>query len=74
MTAPAARGRGLARLLYGALITRARAAGHERIVCEVNADPPNPASDAFHRAFGFAPVGTAPLENGKTVSYLALRL
>ena len=74
VTAQAARGRGLARMLYDDLIARARSAGHERIVCEVNADPPNPASDAFHRSFGFVPVGTAPLENGKTVSYLELRL
>jgi predicted GNAT superfamily acetyltransferase len=56
--------------LFGA----ARAAGHERIVCEVNSDPPNPASEAFHKALGFAPVGEALLGNGKTVTYLALKL
>ncbi|HJV43881.1 GNAT family N-acetyltransferase, partial [Caulobacter sp.] len=55
----AARGRGLARRLYNDLFAAARAAGHARIVCEVNSDPPNPASDAFHAALGFAPVGTA---------------
>ena len=71
VTAPHARGRGLARALYAHLFDVARVAGHVRIVCEVNADPPNPASDAFHSALGFAPVGSAVLANGKTVSYLA---
>jgi predicted GNAT superfamily acetyltransferase len=69
VTAPAARGRGLARSLYERLIVRARAAGHDRIVCEVNSDPPNPVSEAFHAAMGFAPVGTASLGNGKVVTY-----
>ncbi len=74
VTAASARGRGLARTLYEGLIERALAAGHDRIVCEVNSDPPNPASDAFHKRFGFEPVGSAPLANGKTVTYLALTI
>ncbi|WP_232495887.1 GNAT family N-acetyltransferase [Novosphingobium kaempferiae] len=69
-----ARGRGLAKQLYAHLFDAARDAGHQRIVCEVNSDPPNPASDAFHAALGFAPVGEALLGNGKTVTYLALEL
>lgn len=74
VTAAAARGRRLASAMYEALIAHARAAGHARIVCEVNSDPPNPVSEAFHRAFGFAPVGSAGLANGKTVTYLELPL
>jgi predicted GNAT superfamily acetyltransferase len=74
VVAPEARGRGLARKLYAHLFDAARAAGHERVVCEVNSDPPNPASDAFHAALGFTPVGEALLENGKTVTYLSLEL
>lgn len=70
VTAPASRGQGLARALYAHLFEAARAAGHYRVVCEVNSDPPNPASDAFHRAQGFVPVGKAQLGNGKTVTYL----
>jgi predicted GNAT superfamily acetyltransferase len=66
---PAARGRGLARALYANLFERARVAGHERVVCEVNAEPPNPASDAFHAAMGFAEVGSATLGGGKQVRY-----
>ncbi|MGE0279426.1 MAG: GNAT family N-acetyltransferase [Rhizobiaceae bacterium] len=72
VTAPEARGRGHARRIYLALFTAARFAGHERIVCEVNSDPPNPASDAFHAALGFEEVGSAAIHDGKkTVRYLA---
>jgi hypothetical protein len=69
--APAARGRGHARLLYEDLFTRAVAAGHERVVCEINREPPNPGSDAFHAALGFNEVGSAAIHGGaKTVRYL----
>jgi predicted GNAT superfamily acetyltransferase len=71
VVAPAARGRGLARMLYERLFEQARAAGHGQVVCEVNADPPNPASDAFHKALGFVEIGSARLPNGKTVRYFA---
>jgi len=64
------RGQGLAARLYRDLFERARAAGHDRIVCEVNLDPPNPGSDAFHARMGFAEVGRAELQpGGKTVRY-----
>lgn len=69
---PSARGRGHARRLYEELFSAARAAGHDIVVCEVNADPPNPASDAFHAALGFAEVGSAAIHGGrKTVRYFA---
>ncbi|PLX43216.1 MAG: GNAT family N-acetyltransferase [Hyphomicrobiales bacterium] len=75
IVAPEARGRGLARALYGALISAARAAGHEILCCEVNIDPPNPGSEAFHARLGFERVGAAVLEEtGKKVGYWALRL
>ena len=71
VVADRARGRGLARALYDDLFAAAKAAGHERIVCEVNSDPPNPASDRFHAALGFVTVGTAQIHGGKkTVTYL----
>ena len=70
-----ARGKGHARRLYVDLIDRARAAGHHVLVCEVNLDPPNPASDAFHAALGFEQIGTAKVhEMEKSVRYFALRL
>ncbi len=51
--APQARGRGHARRLYEDFFAHAQREGHEIAVCEVNADPPNPGSDAFHAALGF---------------------
>jgi hypothetical protein len=71
VVAARSRGRGLAGALYRDLFDAARAAGHTRVVCEVNVDPPNPASDAFHERQNFAEVGRAKLANGKTVRYLS---
>lgn len=71
----AARGRGLARTLYGELEAETRVQGRERLVCEINAVPANPRSDAFHAALGFSPVGEQHLEDrGKTVRYWAKEL
>lgn len=64
-----AHGQGLGKALYDRLFDEAKAAGFARVVCEVNLDPPNPGSLAFHERMGFAPVGEAKLENGKTVRY-----
>ena len=70
VVAPEARGRRHARRLYDELFDRARAAGHDEIVCEVNIEPPNPASDAFHARLGFTEVGRGSLPAGKSVCYL----
>jgi uncharacterized protein len=59
VVAPDARGRGYAGLLYADLFDRACRAGHDIVACEVNRDPPNPASDAFHAAQGFAAISPA---------------
>jgi predicted GNAT superfamily acetyltransferase len=75
VVASTARGRGLARALYDDLFEHAVAAGHERVVCEVNTEPPNPASDAFHAALGFVEVGMASVYDGsRTVRYLSRAL
>ena len=75
MVASTARGRGCARRLYHDLFEQAVRTGHERIVCEVNARPPNPESDAFHAALGFIEVGNASIHNdSKTVRYLSRAL
>ncbi len=71
VVAPQARGLGLARRLYDALGQRTRAAGLPRLTCEVNAVPPNPASDALHRSLGFETVGEGRLPGGKTVRYMS---
>src|ERR1700728_800123 len=65
-----ARGMGIARLLYDDLFARAKQAGHDRVVCEVNIEPPNLVSEAFHVAMGFDVVGQATIYDGtKTVRY-----
>jgi predicted GNAT superfamily acetyltransferase len=75
VVSPSVRGRGYARLLYTDLFEQARRAAHHVVVCEVNSDPPNPASDAFHAAFEFEEVGRATTHEGsKTVRYLARAL
>lgn len=72
---PSVRGRGLARRFYTDVIAAARAEGHTLLCAEINLDPPNPVSDAFHAAMGFRPVGEAALvDRGKTVRYFTLRL
>ncbi len=73
--AASARGRGLARALYEDFFAKAAVAGHTMIACEVNSDPPNPGSDAFHAALGFSIVGEAAIYGGKrTVRYYVRRL
>ncbi len=68
---PAHQGRGIARGLYRDLFERARASDAGAVVCEVNSEPRNPASDAFHAALGFGTIGEARLAGrGKTVRYL----
>jgi uncharacterized protein len=70
IVAASARGRGIARILYDDLFTVAQRAGQERIVCEVNLNPPNPTSHAFHLKMGFKEVGRADIHFGtKTVCY-----
>jgi uncharacterized protein len=75
VVAASARRRGCARRLYRSLFEHAATAGHERVVCEVNINPPNPASDTFHAALGFVEVGSASVHEGsKTVRYLSRSL
>ncbi len=74
VVAARARGRGLARALYGDLFATAAADGQTLAAAEVNIDPPNPASLAFHAASGFLPVGEAPAPGGKSVRYFVRSL
>ena len=71
----AARGEGLARALVCNLFAEAKQAGHDRVVCEVNIDPPNPASEVFHAAMGFVGVGQGTIHSGtKSVLYFEKEL
>jgi len=75
VVAPAVRGLGYARLLYADLFRHAWQSGHRLVVCEVNRNPPNPASDAFHARQGFSELGQAAIPGGsKTVRYLCRNL
>jgi predicted GNAT superfamily acetyltransferase len=64
VVAPRAHGRGIGRALYAAVHDRARELGLAEVTCEVNLDPPNPQSLAFHRRLGFAQVGEQSTKGG----------
>ena len=75
VVSPAARRRGLARQMYAGLFQTAANAGHTVVLCEVNQEPPNPASDALHAALGFQGVGEATVYGGsRTVRYMARQM
>jgi len=61
----AARGQGLADRLYDDLLALARAQGLERVTCEIDVVPPNPASTRFHARRGFREVGRQAVQDGK---------
>lgn len=63
---------GVGKALYSAVAGAAADANYPLICAEVNTDPPNPGSLAFHAKQGFETVGEAHLpERGKSVRYLA---
>jgi len=75
MIHPDFRRRGLALQIYQELEQLARAATIPRLCCEVNLDPPNPASHQLHQQLGFESVGTRKTENdSKQVDMLVKRL
>ena len=62
------RRRGIATMLYDAL--ESFAAGHGRMVCEVNSEPPNVESLAFHRNRGYVEIGELTQADGHRVVML----
>lgn len=66
VVSPRARGRGVGRALYRAVIDAANAQGYGCVLAEVNERPPNPGSMAFHVALGFRVIGRADHGPGKT--------
>jgi predicted GNAT superfamily acetyltransferase len=64
------RRRGLGTGLYRAVERRVADAGVPAIALEVNADPPNPPSLAFHRRLGYREVGRQDTPYGIVVSMM----
>jgi len=72
---PDAYGKGLGRRLYEDLFDAAIMANHTRLCCEINCDPPNRGSVAFHEKLGFTPFGPPrKLRTGKAVQYFSKTL
>jgi predicted GNAT superfamily acetyltransferase len=61
---------GVGSALYSDLEREARLRSVPRIVCEVNLEPPNPQSLAFHAARGFVEVGRLRVTDGRFVALL----
>jgi predicted GNAT superfamily acetyltransferase len=57
VVAPHAHRRGIGRALYDAVVRRAGELGLSAVTCEVNLEPANPESLAFHGRLGFTQVG-----------------
>lgn len=69
------RGAGAGSALYRRLFAHAIATDAERVVCEVDLEPANPRSLAFHARFGFVEVGRQRVAEGrKLVSLEAAEL
>jgi uncharacterized protein len=69
VVAPTHRRRGLAGALYDTLADHAASVGAARLLCEVNVEPPNPRSIAFHEATGWSPIDDLTHAPGKVVRF-----
>lgn len=71
---PSMRRRKVAVSLYKALENEARRAAMTALCCEVNLEPPNPTSVAFHQAMGFHVVEDLETVDKRIVSLMIKRL
>ena len=67
VVAESARGLGLGATLYSSVFAAAGAEGRAEVTCEVNLEPPNPGSLAFHARLGFVEVGRQSTKSGSVV-------
>lgn len=71
VVAPGAQGRGIGRRLYEDALSMPATGPGERLCAEVNLDPPNPGSIAFHERLGFMAIcARLNPEAGKTVAMM----
>lgn len=70
VVAKAHRGTGLGLTLYNTVFAEAKQRGLRYVTCEVNLDPPNPVSIAFHHRMGFDDVGTQETKSGTVLVQL----
>jgi predicted GNAT superfamily acetyltransferase len=64
IVADGTRGKGIGRGLYDAVFELARSEGRAEVTCEVNIEPVNPESLAFHARLGFERVGELDTKDG----------
>jgi uncharacterized protein len=62
------RGRGIGTMLYSELERRGARQHCRSLNCEVNLDPPNPESLAFHGDYGFIEIGRMHTSDGRHVA------
>ena len=62
---------GMGSSIYDAIEKGARLSKASALCCEVNINPPNPVSFAFHRSRGFRQSGTLTTTDGRVVALLA---
>jgi len=74
VVAPAHRGRKIGHAFYADLADAARRQGVPLLCCDVNTNPPNPGSFAFHRRLGFVEIGSGIASNGMAVAFLQRRI
>ena len=65
---------GIANILYRQVDQWAAAHAFEVLTCEVNVQPPNPESAAFHQSLGFKALKTIAVSDGTVVSLMAKEL
>ncbi len=63
-----AKGLGVGRALYEEALRLAADLGEQRLTAEVNEEPPNPESMAFHARLGFRHLMSRPSRSGKVVA------
>jgi len=64
VVSPSAKGTGVGRAFYESVFERARERGANEVTAEVNLDPPNPSSVAFHERLGFRKLAEQDTKGG----------